>query len=238
MRKNSLLKIIHSLLLPSLFIVGCSPIITAKPSVFPLNKGTTWVYSYEAYQPTASDPNQIITATYQLTETVIGTETIFPYFVAYVKREHELVNADVGWTGDLSSQPNEFWYVVKDQQIFESNLPIDMANIKTDNLILAYDFPLSLQKSWCYIRLASKNPNQKEIDNCEWVGKREVTNTSAYQSPAGNFDNCYEIILYSNGGNIIHWFCKGVGIVFMKFDHAGTRFGFEQTLLSYSVGVP
>ena len=37
---------------------------------FPLEKGTTWVYSYEVYEQGA-DPSQVIKATYQLTEIVV-----------------------------------------------------------------------------------------------------------------------------------------------------------------------
>jgi len=237
MRKNPLLEIIHLLPLLSIFIVGCSTAITAKSSAFPLNKETTWVYSYEAYESKVSDPNQIIESTYQLTGTVIETETISSYFVAHVKREHELVNADVGWTGVLSSQPNEFWYVVNDNQVFQSNQPLDDANIKIDELILDYEFPLSVKKTWCW--LPHNNPKDpKKILGCEAIGRREVESQGPYKTLAGNFDDCYDMINYLNGGNIFQKLCSGVGIVSIKFDHAGTRFGLEQTLIRYSVGAP
>lgn len=217
-------------------VAGCSSQTMMKPSEFPLEKGTTWLYSYEAYEPTATDPNQVIKATYQLTETVVETETIPPYLVAHVKRKYELVNADAGWTGDLSSQPNEFWYVVNDHQVFQSNQPLENANIKIDELILDYEFPLSIKKTWC---LLPRNPkDSKEITNCETVGRREVTNQGSDETLAGNFDDCYDMIDYFNGGNIFQKFCSGVGIVSIKFDHAGTRFGFEQTLIDYAIGVP
>ena len=225
--------IISSLL--TILFVGCSSQPSIGPSEFPLEKGTTWVYSYKAYQPSASDPAEIIEATYQLTETVIKTEAISPYFVAQVKKDYELINADSGWIADIASnQPGESWYITSDHKLFESRIAIDTTNINTDDFLLAYDFPISPGKSWCWLQLDLKNPNQKEIVDCEFVGKRMVTNNGVYETPADKFADCYELTDYSNGGNIIHWFCRGVGIVFRKFDHAGTRFGFEQTLIGYS----
>jgi hypothetical protein len=70
------------------------------------------------------------------------------------------------------------------------------------------------------------------------VGRREVTGYGRYEGPAGSFENCYDLTDVYNGGNILQTVCDGVGIVHMKFDHSGTRFGFEQTLVSFSTGRP
>src|SRR5215216_4806583 len=129
--------------LVSVLFTACSPQKPIKALGFPLEKGTTWVYSYETYDPSSSDPTQIIKATFQLTDTIVETETISTYVVAHMKRERELIKADADWAQDVSSQPNEFWYVRKDQQLFQSNFPLDTADINPDELILAYDFPLS-----------------------------------------------------------------------------------------------
>ena len=217
-------------------MAGCSRQTKDKLSELPLHKGAAWVYAYEAYEPTASDPNQIVKATFQLTETVDDVKKASTYFIVHVEQESELVNADVGWTGNLFSQPKEFWYVVNDQQIFQSNQLINDADIRIDELTLNYEFPLSVKKAWCLVTHDPKDP--KEIISCETIGRREVTNQGPYETLAGNFDDCYDLIDYFNGGNIFQKFCNGVGIVYMKFDHAGTRFGFEQTLIDYSPGVP
>jgi hypothetical protein len=39
-----------------------------------------------------------------------------------------------------------------------------------------------------------------------------------------------------NSGNIIRWFCDGVGLVAVKYDNMGTRFGFTQELVSFKSG--
>lgn len=218
----------------TLVIAGCTSKAPIGNSDFPLDKGTTWVYSYEAYDSAPSDPTQIIKATYQLTETIVETGTMSTDFVVHVKREYKSTKADSGWSNDPSSQPNEFWYVVNDNQVFQSYQPLDNANINLDELIPAYEFPLSLSKSWCLVPHKPRDP--KELAGCDFVGKRQVTDQGHYQTPAGNFDHCYDLVDYYNGGNIFQEFCSGVGIVFMKFDHAGSKFGFEQTLIKYSKG--
>ena len=219
-----------------LLLAACSAQTPIEVSGFPLEKGTTWVYSYEGYDTSPSDPHQIIKASYQLTETIIETETISSYIVAHVKRERKLIKADTGWMDNLSGQPNDFWYVRDNQQLFQSNFPLDTSNIKTSELILDYQFPLTLSQSWCLLPDSRNNP--KPIAGCDFVGKREVTDHGKYETPAGTFDNCYDLMDVYNGGNIFQTFCDGVGIVFMKFDHAGSRFGFEQTLIRYSEGTP
>jgi hypothetical protein len=217
-------------------IAGCSSNAPIEATGFPLDQGTTWVYAYEAYNPSPSDPTQIIKATYELTQTIVDTKTISSYVIAHVQRDRELINADDGWTQELSSQPNEFWYVRHDGQIFQSNFALDTANIHSDQLILDYEFPLSVRKSWCLMP-DSRNKAQ-EVAGCDFVGRREVTDQGSYETPAGKFENCYDLMDIYNGGNILHKFCDGVGIVFMKFDHSGTGFGFEQTLIRYFQGTP
>jgi hypothetical protein len=153
-----------------------------------------------------------------------------------VKRERKLVNADVGWTGDFAGEPVEYWYVVNDHQVFRSNQPLDDGDLRLDKLILEYEFPLSVKKSWCGLPNDLKDP--KGVAGCDLIGRREVTDQGPYETPAGSFDDCYDMVDYYNGGNIFLKFCTGIGIVHMKFDHAGTRFGFAQTLIQYSAGVP
>jgi hypothetical protein len=217
-------------------LVACSSQSTIEAAGFPLEKGTTWVYSYQAYNPSPSDPTQTIKATYELTETIVDAETLSNYLVAHVRRERELINADSDWTQEMSSRSDEFWYVRDGQRVFKSNLPLGSANINPDQLILDYEFPLSVRKNWCLLPDSRNNP--KETAGCDFVGRREVTDHGRYESPAGSFENCFDLVDVYNGGNILQKFCDGVGIVFMKFDHSGTQFGFEQTLVRFSRGTP
>jgi hypothetical protein len=213
------------------FTVGCSSQRTAIPAEFPLEKGTTWVYSYEAYEQ-AADPSQVVKAAYQLTETVVDVKSVSLYLVAHVKRDLQLVTADPGWTGDFSVQQEEFWYTVIDRQVFRSDQQPYDTTINTQELGLVYDFPLSVEKSWCLLQPPDS------VTKCEFIGKRVASSLSSYETQTESFDDCYNLIDYFNNGNFFQTFCNGVGVVHLKFDHAGTRFGFEQTLISYSSGTP
>lgn len=217
-------------------LTACSSQTPIQASGFPLQKGTTWVYSYQAYNPSPLDPEQTIKATYELTQTIVDTEIVSQYVVAHVTRDRKLMDADADWTQALSNEPNEFWYVLDGQKLYQSNFPLDTGNINPEQLILDYQFPLTTKESWCLMPDSRGDTN--EAPGCDFVGRREVTGYGRYEGPAGTFENCYDLMDVYNGGNILQTICDGVGIVHMKFDHSGTQFGFEQTLTSFSTGSP
>lgn len=203
-------------------------------SEFNLAKGMRWTYSYSEYQPAPADPTQVITAQYQLTETVTEIKSANGLFIAHISREEKPVQVPAGWMP--FSPQGEFWYVIKGQQVFESNELVDFSKVNTDTLILDFDFPLSVHQSWCPVRIDLKDPNHAPITNCDNGGKLTVLQQSAYQVPAGKFENCFQIEQFFNDGNFFQWFCRNIGVVEVKFDHNGTRFGFSQELTGYNQG--
>lgn len=230
------MKYLIKLFLASVLLCACSSEKPVQASGFPLEKGTTWVYSYEAYDTSPSDPERVIRATCQLPDTVVDTETVSEYYVAHVKRDWKLVQSEPEWMWDMSSQPREFWYIRDGKRVYQSNMPIDANNIKPDELILDYEFPLSSKSGWCL--LPDARQGSRGAAGCDFVGRRQVTGNAPFDTPAGSFENCYDLVDIYNGGNILHKFCDGTGIVSMKFDHTGTKFGFEQTLTGFSKGMP
>ena len=78
----------------------------------------------------------------------------------------------------------------------------------------------------------------QKIQDCTSAGQRNVVSQESFETPAGRFDDCYQITENFNSGGVVRWLCSGVGLVAQKYDHAGTRFGFQQTLVSYSQGLP
>jgi hypothetical protein len=217
-----------------LFEGSASPDQSHTLAEFPLSKGTIWVYSYTEYEPTTTNPTQITKAAYLFTETILGTQSVPSYFIAHVQHEERLVKADPDWIYTESSRPKEFWYVVRGQQVYESALPLDLTNIQTDTLLLAFDFPLVLGKSWC----PSIYVKGEKIQDCTASGRRTVANQESYQTPAGDFKQCYKLTEDFNSGGVTRWLCNGIGVVAEKYDHAGTRFGFQETLASFSRGSP
>ncbi len=202
----------------------------------PLANETSWIYSDAEYQPEPSDPTNIITARYQITDTVIDVDHANGLFVAHLKQDTRLIQAPSNWTSSPSSQADEFWYVVRGSQVFKSEVPFDLQTVDLGTLQLIYDFPLLVGKSWCPFSVDLKDPRHPPLTSCENGGKQAVIQQSADQTPAGSFKNCYLIEQFYNDGGITQLFCKSVGVVEVKFDHNGTRFGFEQKLTGYVAG--
>ena len=140
----------------------------------------------------------------------------------------------VGWLP--FSPPGDFWIIVKGELVFESGDPIDLGKLDLDTLPLVFDFPLSVNQSWCPVQIDLKDPNHAPITNCDYAGKLTVLHHSAHEVPAGSFTDCFQINQCTNDGCELQWFCKGIGVVDVKYDHSGTRFGFTQELTGYSKG--
>jgi len=226
-------------LLLAFLVSACSSPAPKTPVEFPLSRGTTWVYTYKVYEPAGGSVNAFLNATYQLTEKVADAESTASTSVAHVVREWKLVSADPGWTDDFTAQQNkETWFAVSGAKVYSSGLAVSIETLNVDDLALAYDFPLAVNKTWCPLQFNPKDPSHKRITDCHISGEREVVAHRPYETAAEQFNDCYDLIDHYNGGSILQTYCVGVGIVFLKFDHMGTRFGFQQALLRYTVGTP
>ncbi len=220
--------------------VSTAPIVHASASPdpdptsgdFPLTKGTTWVYSYEEYEPDPNTPTHTTTATFLITNTVTATQWVRSYFIAHVQHQENLIKADPGWGETGPRRAGEFWYVVDGQRVYESLQALDLAKFQPDYLPLVFDFPLTPGKRWCPQTILM---GQKVLD-CAYSGEISVGSPTSYNSEAGTFAQCYQLTQNFTSGPIIQWFCSGIGIVAEKYDHAGTRFGFRNNLLRYSRG--
>ncbi len=203
---------------------------------FPMTPGTTWVYTYIPYEPLESNPAQIVTATYVLTETVVETTAAAPYLFVRVRRDISLISPSPLTATALPA--NEFWYVISGTLVFEEFRAPDLATFDPVASRLDYDFPLADGKQWCPFLDDPENPDKPEVVYCEANGLRTAVATGAYETPAGTFTDCYEIGEAFLSGGVIRRFCNGVGVVAARYDHGGTRFGFEQTLVGYTLAAP
>ncbi len=194
---------------------------------FPFPVGTTWVYSRVQYDTVIGDPTQLITATNLITETVVRAEGIvlFQYFL--YKQTASLVGAPSGWQDNSANFDREEWYHIDGKQIYSSPNGYPQSNL------LLYDFPLVVGKSWC-----PDQPPPTYNPTCTAMGRHKVEKQTSYTTPFGTFDECYEISEDINSGGVTEWFCNGIGVVAHKYDHAGTRFGFEDTLIRFAKGSP
>ena len=114
------------LILVILALGGCADISSenARHSINPLPKlpltsGNTWIYAstyYDTYE------GEQITATYFITETVVDTEMIAPYFVSQIVRETIIVTSSINlddlWPGcdgyylNGTGGTETYWYII------------------------------------------------------------------------------------------------------------------------------
>ncbi len=214
-----------------LFLASCSTGPVSPIGDFPLAKGNSWTYSVIEYQPSQSDPTQTISARSEYVDTVVDTQTAGDFFIAHVVRAVRRLQSDPAWIDTPGSGVPEWWYVVEDLKVYESRQPLDVNHIKTDLLLLDLDFPLDLGKAWCSTTGALKGGS---VGNCLDFAKVSVEELKTVASKAVKARNCVQLTYWSNGGNEIRQFCPRVGFVNVKFDHSGSRFGAEQTLIKFS----
>ncbi len=197
---------------------------TTASGGFPFPVGTTWVYSRVEYQQVIGDPTQLITATRLFTDTVTRIEGSAPSLSFLEERTVSSIHAPPNSSDWMLLNPWINRYLIRGNQIFETR----SANHLED--LLLYDFPLETNKRWCVQPLQPANAS-----DCYEMGWREAQRRASYATPVGQFDECYQILdpFYTGGAE---WFCDGVGVVAHKYDHAGTRFGFEDKLLRLSMG--
>lgn len=190
---------------------------------FPFPAVSTWVYSRVQYEP-LGNVSRIVTATNLITETVVRAERTSPDQAFLHQQTASLVRAPQGWQDNSPNFNSQAWYRTNGTRVYST--PDGSPGINT----LVYDFPFTVGKSWCPQEPPDYNPN------CMSMGRRTVKKHTGYETPAGKFDDCYELSQDYNSGGTTEWYCNGVGVVARKYDHAGTPFGLQDTLLHFSIG--
>lgn len=203
------------------------PRLSDRLNELPIYQGAVWVYAYTEYQPAPTDPTQTITATYIFTDTVIETQ-ISPDYIAHIRHEESPNKVPAGWASLRATDPSEWWYVVSENEIYQSFQVFDASRIETPTMTLAYKLPLALGESWCPNPFVKGQP----VADCTSAGRRIVVSQGEYATPAGQFDDCFQVTEVYNSGGVTRWLCRGAGLVAQSYDHVGTRFGYTQVLIA------
>jgi hypothetical protein len=202
---------------------------------YPLTVGTRWVYRYDEYQPAPQDATRTISATSVLTETVVDGQSSGDTYLVQVETSRKFVDRDQEWVehGDVDSIP---WYVITGGRIYGSALPLVTRPPDTADLKLLYDLPLFDGQSWCPYEAESSSTDPDAMQYCS--GRSTVQAIGRLDTPAGVFEDCYEIVERYNNGSIIKRYCNGVGLVSAHFDHTGSKFGYHKELQAFIPGAP
>jgi hypothetical protein len=196
---------------------------------YPLTLNNTWVYESTRYE--GFNPQQIMTATQIITETVVEVKSDPSYFAARIDRETS-DEVPVFVPQDMESllrpaESSEYWLVVQDNRIYHQEGEPDLSKL-ADTDSLEFVLPLKPGAGWnLYPPMLPNEPAQNGGI------ARQVSRTATVQVPAGRFDNCFLMKDNWVDSTVENWFCPGVGWVDLKSDHNGTPFGSRQVLLTY-----
>lgn len=208
--------------------------------IFPLLPGTTWTYSYTQYSSAPGQPNTIIEAEFEVTQTVVEAKTVGTDYIARVQQNITKIRSDEGWTDQTSSPPGDgdFWYVLHDNQVYTTfEIPQNLDSTAFDLMTLEYQFPMQPDAQWCPNRQTKEylEPVEATPYPCQFAGMRIVHSAGPQQTQVGNFEKCYQMGDVYNSGGVNQTFCEGVGIVERKYDHGGSRFGFSETITAFDI---
>jgi hypothetical protein len=207
---------------------------TAAPGLetdYPLALNDTWVYESTRYE--GFNPQEIITATQIITETVVEVKSEASYFAAKIDRETS-ADTPVFVPRGLESllrppESSAYWLVVQGNRIYRQEGGPDLSNFGgTDSL--EFVLPLKPGAVWNLFP-----PSLQSQPSGSGGIARQVSRTGTVQVPAGRFDGCLSMKDDWVDTKVLNWFCPGVGWVDLKSDHNGTPFGSRQVLIDFQL---
>jgi hypothetical protein len=110
------------------------------------------------------------------------------------------------------------------QLMIQNNIPVPTSSGPEKFPILT--LPLVLDNKW----QAFLGYTPSDSPDYQWYVEAQLP----YVVPAGEFLDCYRIVLYTLPEVSIRYFCNGVGIVAMEYHHNGTPVDYRVELISYS----
>lgn len=218
----------------SIALTGCAWLVkdTITQSYYkynqelPLSVGNQWVYRVTRYD--GFNPNDIITATFTITDTITSVETRDGFFVATVQSEHSaetLVEVRGNYPVTDSLQPaatETYWLIVDGNRVLRQDDNLNLSDLQSQ-VFVQFVFPISLDSQWSMYNVKDAPLNRK------------VTRVGSITVPAGTFSGCFYLEGVIGGTTFEDWFCPGIGVVWSNTEHHGTPYGSRQELISYRV---
>ena len=186
---------------------------------YPLAAGNSWVYRYEGHTGNQK-------AAWKVSDTVVEVQMHGAYYAARIQSEVALLEGNPGADFINPPQAHTFWYVVDGPAVYRMEDPLDWTAVRAGWLEL--QFPLPQANCW-YPDAAQRA--QSPAGNLP--GCRSASGPSALDTPAGHFENCFQVITAYNDGNFLYTFCRGIGFVASDYQHTGTDFGSHVVLSGY-----
>jgi hypothetical protein len=195
---------------------------TAPTSPFPLRTGTTWTYDYTAYTENAS-------GTWRVTETILKTEQQGSMLLATAARTAILVSGKD--TEQIFTAPESytFWYIFDQNRLKRAYKELSSPDFDSA-VSLEIIFPLDGSTNWPVSPTDGPCVPEEIFPGCRYVaaGPQEI------ETPAGKFNQCYQLVTPYNNGPILETYCENIGFVSGKYTHLGSPMGYEYNLIEFS----
>jgi len=192
----------------------------------PLSVGNSWVYRVTRFD--GFNPNDIMTATFTITDTITSVEIKDGFFVATVQSEHSAetlveVRGNYPVTDSLRPAATEtYWLIVDGNRVLRQDDKLNLSDLQS-RVLVEFVFPISLNSQWSMYNAKDAPLNRK------------VTKVGSITVPAGTFTECFYLEGVIGGMTFEDWFCPGIGVVWHNAEHHGTPYGNRRELISYRV---
>ncbi len=192
----------------------------------PLSVGNSWVYRVTRYD--GFNPNDIMTATFTMTDTITNVEIKDGFFVATVQSDHTaetLVEVQGNYPVTDSLQPaitETYWLIADGNRVLQQDDKLNLSDLQSQVLV-QFVFPISLNSQWSMYNVKDAPLNRK------------VTKIGSITVPVGTFTDCYYLEGVIGGMTFEDWFCPGIGVVWSNDEHHGTPYGNKRELVSYKI---
>jgi hypothetical protein len=187
--------------------------------VFPFSQGAVWTYKLTLDYDGGS---QVEHWEGEVTETVTEASPAI---------ENWIFHSVIDGVPDVAFLRLEHYYVTKGSAVFDLGNAEDAAAATNPeavafarNQILAW--PLEIGQMW----------GDPDLMNESGLNVWRVDAVQSVDVPAGHFDDCYVIMMVTNGDRTFRWFCEGVGFVKMEYHHNGTPNDQVWELVSFVAG--
>ena len=227
-------------------IVTVTPALTNQSSnvepdtigdIFPMFIGSTWSYSFgKVTQATDEQGSRILQSIGSYTETVVTIETGLSDKAKIIGVEitgENFMNHCAG--DDFMSGDLDTWYVLDDSRLFQlcsrdeaSTVATEMVHGQTQatsSVLPEYVAPFEVGKLWP----AFPDIPPREDTCYQWHVESKVD----VSVPAGEFKDCYRLLLYTMPDTTIRWVCPGVGLVAAEYHHHGSIEEYRAELKSF-----
>jgi hypothetical protein len=173
--------------------------------------------------------NDIMTATFTLTDTVSNFESQGRFFIATIRSEHSaeaLVAVRGTYPVAESLRPahgETYWLVAEGNRVIRLDR-LNLSDLPAGGAIVELAFPVQLGSGWS---MYDNPPNP--------LPNRQVTQQGSLTAPAGTFKDCFYLQGQMGGTTLDDWFCPGIGFVWDNAEHHGTPIGSRRELVRFTV---